>query len=64
MEHGALHQKHQLNTRAGAAWDRPWRRLVRIVHISRKGKLDLQHPEGEIMKGWHTDKVRPYNLRI
>jgi hypothetical protein len=37
---------------------------VEIVHITAKGKLHLRHPEtNELMKGWHTDKVRPYVLR-
>jgi hypothetical protein len=40
-----------------------WKGPVEIVHITAKGKLHLRHPESNGMKGWHTDKVRPYVLR-
>ena len=41
-----------------------WRGPVCIERISRKGKLDLHHPCGNFaLKGWHTDRVRPYHLR-
>jgi hypothetical protein len=44
-------------------WEHRWKGPVTIVRISSKGKLDLQHPEGDIMKGWRTGKVRLYILR-
>jgi transposase InsO family protein len=59
-----LYQNYQLNTRAGAPWDQRWRGPVRIVHISRKGKVDLYHPTADFyLRGWHTDRIRPYHLR-
>jgi transposase InsO family protein len=58
-----LYQNYSLKGKPGHPWAHRWRGPVTIIHISFKGKLDLQHPEGDIMKGWHTDKVRPYVLR-
>jgi hypothetical protein len=59
-----LYQNYQLNSRAGAPWDQRWRGPVRIVHISRKGKVDLYHPTADFyLRGWHTDRIRPYHLR-
>jgi hypothetical protein len=59
-----LYQNYQLKTQHGNPWTYRWRGPVEIVHITAKGKLHLRHPEtNELMKGWHTDKVRPYILR-
>jgi hypothetical protein len=41
-----------------------WKGPVEIAGITKKGKLHLKHLEtGELMKGWHSDKVRPCILR-
>jgi hypothetical protein len=58
-----LYQNYSLKGKPGHPWAHRWRGPVTIIHISSKGKLDLQHPEGDVMKGWHSDKVRPYVLR-
>jgi hypothetical protein len=40
-----------------------WKGLVEIIHNTGKGKLHLQNSDAEeLMKGWHSDKVRPYVL--
>jgi transposase InsO family protein len=59
-----LYQNYALKGKPGNPWEHRWKGPVTVVRISSKGKLDLQHPQGDIMKGWHTDKVRPYHLRI
>jgi len=59
-----LYQNYQLKTQHGNLWTYRWKGPVEIVHIPAKGKLHMRHPEtNELMKGWHTDKVRPYILR-
>jgi hypothetical protein len=58
-----LFQKTALHDTFGRPWDDRWRGPAQIIHITRKGKLDLQHPSGDVIRGWHTDKVRPYVLR-
>jgi hypothetical protein len=59
-----LYQNYQLKSQHGNPWVYRWKGPVEIVHITAKGKLHLRHPEtNELMKGWHTDKVRPYVLR-
>jgi hypothetical protein len=59
-----LYQNYQLKSQHGNPWVYRWKGPVEIVHITAKGKLHLRHPEtSELMKGWHTDKVRPYVLR-
>jgi len=58
-----LFQNYPLVGKSGNPWDQRWRGPVRISRISRKGKLDLHHPSGNfVLKGWHTDRVRPYHL--
>jgi hypothetical protein len=59
-----LYQNYALKGKPGNPWEHRWKGPVTVVRISSKGKLDLQHPHGDIMKGWHTDKVRPYFLRV
>jgi len=59
-----LYQNYLLKTLHGNPRTYRWKGSVEIVYITAKGKLYLQHPEtNELMKGWHTDKVRPYVLR-
>jgi len=59
-----LYQNYQLKTQHGNPWTYHWKGPVEIVHITAKGKLHLRHPEtNELMKAWHTDKVRPVILR-
>jgi len=59
-----LYQNYQLKSQHGNPWVYHWKGPVEIVRITAKGKLHLRHPEtNELMKGWHTDKVRPYVLR-
>jgi hypothetical protein len=59
-----LYQNYQLKTQHGNPWTYRWKGPVEIVHITDKGKLHLRHQEtNELMKGWHTDKIRPYLLR-
>jgi len=59
-----LYQNYQLKTQHGNPWTYRWKGPVEIVNITAKGKLHMRHPEtNELMKGWHTDKVRPYILR-
>ena len=59
-----LYQNYQLKSQHGNPWVYRWKGPVEMVRITAKGKLHLRHPEtNELMKGWHTDKVRPYVLR-
>jgi len=59
-----LYQNYPLKAQHGNPWKFRWRGPVEIVHITAKGKLHLRHEEtGDVMKGWHSDKVRPYVLR-
>ena len=59
-----LYQNYQLKTQHGNLWTYRWKGPVEIVHIPAKGKLHMRHTEtNELMKGWHTDTVRPYILR-
>jgi transposase InsO family protein len=58
-----LYQNYSLVGKSGSPWDQRWRGPVKIIYISRKAKIDLQHPSGDIMKGWHSDRLRPYYLR-
>jgi len=59
-----LYQNYQLKTQHGNQWTYRWKGPVEIVHIKAKAKLHMRHREtNELMKGWHTDKVRPYILR-
>jgi transposase InsO family protein len=59
-----LYQNYGLKTQHGNPWKYRWKGPVEIVHITKKGKLHLKHPEtGGLMKGWHSDKIRPYILR-
>jgi hypothetical protein len=58
-----LYQNYQLKSQHGNPWVYRWKGPVEIVHITVKRKLHLRHLEmNELMKGWHTDKVRPYIL--
>jgi hypothetical protein len=55
-----LYQNYSLKTQHGNPWKYRWKGLVEIACITKKGKLHLKHLEtGELMKGWHSDKVRP-----
>jgi hypothetical protein len=59
-----LYQNYSLKTQHGNPWKYRWKGPVEIACITKKGKLHLKHLEtGELMKGWHSDKVRPYVLR-
>jgi hypothetical protein len=60
IEHRALHQKY-VSVRPGIGAGGDW---SASFTSRKKRKRDLQHPQGDIMRGWHTDKVRPYNLGV
>ena len=47
----------------GNAFKSRWKGPVLIIKVTRKVKIDLRHPTGEVMKGWHTDKIKPYYTR-
>jgi len=59
-----LYQNYPLKAQHGNPWKFRWTGPVEIVRITAKGKLYLRHEEtGDVMKGWHSDKVSPYILR-
>jgi hypothetical protein len=58
-----LVQNYTLANGFGRPWDRRWKGPFKITHISRKGKVDLVDSIGTRLRGWHTDKLRPYHLR-
>jgi hypothetical protein len=59
-----LYLNYALKGKPGHPWEHRWKGPVTVVRLASKGNLDLEHPEGDVMKGWHTDKVRPYVLRV
>jgi hypothetical protein len=58
-----LVQNYALANGFGRLWDLRWKGPFKITHISRKGKVDLVDSIGTRLRGWHTDKLRPYHLR-
>lgn len=60
-----LYQNYAIAEKFDHPFEYRWRGPVQIVYVSRKGKVNLRHLNGSnyVMKGWHTDKIRPYFLR-
>jgi len=58
-----LYQNYSLKIQYSNPWKYRWKDPVEVTHITKKGKLHLKNLEtGELTKGWHSDKVRPYIL--
>jgi hypothetical protein len=59
-----LYQNYKIAEKFGNPFEPRWFGPVIIIAISSRKKLDLQVPfSHDVLKGWHTDKVKPYMLR-